>query len=275
MPELAVSSWSLHRALGPVYAGLAAAGDERGPTQPYGPGELTLLEAPAQAAALGVSSLEICQFHFPTTAPEYLDELCGRFEAAGVRFLTLLIDAGDITASDPAARERELAGIERWIDVAARSGARQARVIAGDARADPGGAALRASIDGLSRLAAHGRRRGVGVITENWRQLATAPADLLAILDGAGGTVGLCADFGNYKGPDKYDDLRAILPRAGTIHAKAHFSAPGVMDAEDFRRCLDLARAAGFGGEYVLIFDGPGDERASLAQMAEFVRPYL
>jgi hypothetical protein len=44
---------------------------------------------------------------------------------------------------------------------------------------------------------------------------------------------------------------------------------------DDFCRCLDLARAAEFAGHYVLIFDGPGDERASLAQMAEVVRPYL
>ena len=215
MPELAVSSWSLHRALGPVYAGLAVAGDERAPTLPYGPGDLTLLEAPALAATLGIPSLEICQFHFPTTAPDYLDELRGRFEATGVRFLTLLIDAGDITAADPATRERELAGIERWIDVAARAGARQARVIAGDASADPDSAALRASIDGLARLAAYGLQRDVTVITENWRQLATAPTDLLAILDGTGGAVGLCADFGNYKGPGKYDDLRRSCPAPG------------------------------------------------------------
>jgi hypothetical protein len=112
-------------------------------------------------------------------------------------------------------------------------------------------------------------------VTENWLTLAKDPATLLAILDGTGGAVGLCGDFGNYSGPTKYDDLRAILPRAWSIHAKAAFSAPGVMDEEDFRHCLDLARGARFNGAYVLIFDSAGDERASLLQVAEVVRPYL
>ena len=75
--------------------------------------------------------------------------------------------------------------------------------------------------------------------------------------------------------PAKYDDLAAILPRAVTIHAKAAETAPGRLDEADFRRCLDLARAAGFAGAYVLIFDGAGDEWASLGRMAEVVRPYL
>jgi hypothetical protein len=47
------------------------------------------------------------------------------------------------------------------------------------------------------------------------------------------------------------------------------------MDAEDFGRCLDLSREMGFGGQYVLIFDGPGEEILSLCQMAGVVRPYL
>ena len=124
-------------------------------------------------------------------------------------------------------------------------------------------------------LAAHGAARGVRVITENWRQLAMDPATLLAILGALEGRVGLCADFGNYRGPAKYDDLRRILPGAETIHAKAHYSEAGHMDADDFGRCLDLARELRFAGDYVLIFDGPGDERASLAQMAAMVRPYV
>lgn len=274
MPELAVSSWSLHRALGPTYPGLALTAGPREPRFPYGEGTLTLLDAPAAAAALGVRNLEVCHFHFPRTDPDYLRELRERLAAAGVAFTTLLIDEGDLTAPDPAARERDLAGIRGWIDVAAAAGARRVRVVAGEAAPDDG-AAVERSAAGLATLAAHAGERGVGVITENWRQLALHPATLLAILDRLDGRVGLCADFGNYRGAGKYDDLRLILPRAETVHAKADFPAAGQLDAADFGRCLDLARAAGFAGEYVLIFDGPGDERASLAQMAGTVRPYL
>lgn len=273
MPELAVSTWSLHRELGPTYPDLALSEGERRAEYPYGRGKLTLLEAPAAVAAAGLPNLEICHFHFPRTDPDYLRELRGRFDAAGVRPLTLLIDAGDITAADPEVRQRDLARIKAWIDVAAELGAARVRAIAGDAQ--PGGEAIRWSVAGLAELAEYGGARSVGVITENWRQLAMRPADLLTILDELGGAVGLCADFGNYRGPAKYGDLRAILPRAGSIHAKANFPASGAPDLADFGRCLDLSREAGFEGEYVLIFDGPGDEWASLGQVAEAVRPYL
>lgn len=274
MPALSVSTWSLHRTLGPTYPSLDLTDGERDASHPYGPGSLALLDVPAAVAALGIPNLEIVHFHFPRTDAAYLEDLRARLAAAGVRPATLLVDAGDLTAADETARGRDIARIKGWIDVAAALGARRARVVAGEA--EPGDrAAIARSIAGLEELAAYGAARGVRAITENWRQLALAPETLLAILDAAEGRVGLCADFGNYKGAGKYDDLRQILPRAETIHAKADYLEAGRPDADDFGRCLDLARDAGFAGEYVLIFDGPGDERASLAQLAEMVRAYL
>jgi sugar phosphate isomerase/epimerase len=226
-------------------------------------------------ASLGIPKLEICHFHFPRTDTEYLDHLGQRLRQAQVRPLTLLIDEGDIAAADPARRSHDLDLIRGWIDVAAYLRAPRVRVIAGQSAADPGGEAVRWSIEGLLALADYGQARGVSVVTENWLALAMQPATLLAILRNAGGAVGLCADFGNYRGPAKYDDLATILPYASSIHAKASFSAPGVMDEADFRHCLDLARAAHFSGSYVLIFDSAGDEPASLRQIAEVVQPYL
>ncbi|MCC6627814.1 MAG: TIM barrel protein [Chloroflexi bacterium] len=271
--SLAVSTWSLHRALGPVYPGVTPAGD-RPARFPYGAGSLTLLDAPAAVAALGARDLEICHFHFPRTDVDYLAALRERLAAAGVRLLTLLIDAGDISAADPAAWAGDLAALRGWIDVAAAAGARQVRVVAGEASPDDA-AAIQRSVAGLAALAAYGRGRGVGVITENWRPLASRPAALLTILDGLAGQVGLCVDFGNLAEPTKYADLAALLPRATTIHAKARATAPGQMDEADFHRCLNLARASGYDGPYVLIFDGAGDERAGLARLGDLVRGHL
>lgn len=271
MAEIAVSSWSLHRTLGPTYHGLAPDG-ERPRTLPYGEGDLTLLDLPAALAAHGIRHLEVCHFHFPRTDAAYLRDFRECLAAAGVTLTTLLIDTGDISAADPASRERDLAAIRAWIDVAAALGARRVRVVTGEG--DPSDAeAVGRSIAGLAALAAYGRARGVATITENWRRLGDAPTTLLAVLDGAGGAVGLCADFGNLAPAGKEDALRLLLPRAATVHAKAEW-ADGRVDRDDFLRCLDLAREAGFAGEYVLIFDGPQDEWAGLAELATLVRPY-
>jgi sugar phosphate isomerase/epimerase len=271
MAELAVSTWSLHRTLGPTYRDLALRDTPRAAEYPFGHGSISLLDLPAAVAAHGIYLIEVCHFHFPRIDRVYLDMLRERLAAAGVGLQTLLIDAGDISAADDEARERDMACIRDWIDVASALGARQARVIAGYSQPDD--AAVQRSSMGLRALARYAEERSVRIITENWLALSMRPETLLAILAGAG--VGLCVDFGNYKGPDKYDDLRRILPKATSIHAKADFPEPGRMDTVDFRRCLDLARAAGFGGPYVLIFDSAGDEWTHLEQMIEVVRPYL
>jgi hypothetical protein len=59
MPDLAISSWSLHRTLGPIYAALDVHPGERAIEMPYGPGHLCLLDAPANVAALGISTVEV------------------------------------------------------------------------------------------------------------------------------------------------------------------------------------------------------------------------
>jgi sugar phosphate isomerase/epimerase len=244
----------------------------------FGPGSLSLLDFPDAARAAGIGLLDICHFHFPRTDDAYLRTFVDRLAAADVRVLTLLIDEGDISSSDPAIRARDLEQIQGWIDVAARIGARAVRVVAGEAAADAGDAAIQRSVAGLAALARYAEERSVGVLTENWKALTMAPENLLAILDATGGAVGLCADFGNYRGPGKYDALRAILPRATTIHAHAtaDWVAPGATDQGDLRRCLELARATHFAGAYVLIFDGgsAANEWPGIARMAAIVREY-
>jgi len=217
------------------------------------------MDVPSEMARRGIRNLEICHFHFPRTDDDYLGELRRQLGENGITLFSILIDAGDITHPDPSRREADLAWIRGWIDIAGRMGAKNVRVIAGDARPDdPEG--LSRSAKNLHALSEYARERGVRVMTENFHALTSRPEAVNELLDRLGGEVGLCADFGNYGGPTKYDDLAAILPRADSVHAKAHFSADGVIEAEDFNRCLDLAAEAGFNGPYTLIFEGSQPE---------------
>ncbi len=183
MPELAISTWSLHRTLGPVYPALDAHTGVRAAETPYGDGVLKLLDVPAYVAEMGIHALEICHFHFPRTDAGYLAHLRRTLDAAGVRLMTLLVDAGDIAAADVGARERDIHRIEGWIDVAQRVGATRVRVVAGTTPPDTAGRAVHASISGLTALVTYARARGVEIITENWLALAARPEQLLAILD--------------------------------------------------------------------------------------------
>jgi sugar phosphate isomerase/epimerase len=268
-PRLSASTWSLHRALGVTYPD-SPGQPNSGPTETYGQGTITLLEIPARLASMGIHTLEICHFHLPSRDNSYANELRDALNSAGVELFSLLIDDGDITHAEHS--QRDLEWITRWIEIAGLLGARRARVIAG--KAQPSEQAIERSISGLTQLAAYGATNNVRVMTENWHGLLSTPEavrHLLEVVD-----IGLCADFGNWGGPAKYDNLAAIFPLAESCHAKCAFSAAGQPDREDFGRCLDLARAANFSGPYTLIYDGSGaDEWAGLAIEREMVQPYL
>ena len=275
MPTIGISTWSVRRLLGPMYPGLDLAAETRPTDARFGPGEIALLDLPDAMRERGFADLDICHFHLPRTDDTYLDKLRGRLDAAGVRAFTFLVDDGDISAADDAARERDVAATRAWIDVAARLGARYVRVAAGLTAARPDDPAIRRSAESMLTLASYARERAVELITETWRPLAMPPENVRALRAITGDRVGLCADFNNYhaySGDRKYDDLRAVLPGATVVHAGAQFDAHGKMDVADFRTCLGLARESGFAGTYVLIFSGPGDEWAGLAQMATTVR---
>jgi len=254
-PRLGVSTWSLHHRLT----------DRNVPLQ----------DIPAEVAAHGLGKLEICHFHLPSTDDVYLADLRAAIDTSGVELFTLLIDTGDLTAADPQKRAEDEVSIARWLDIAARLGAARARVIAGNATPGPNGDALAVSAAALGRLARHAEAGGVRLVTENWHALLDRPAEVLALLDKMQGEVGLKLDFGNWQGARKYDDLARIAPLAECTHAKAAFPQPGQMDREDFTRCLEICRAAGFTGPHILIYDSGGDEWASLDQMREAVLPCL
>jgi hypothetical protein len=265
--RLSVSTWSLHRTLGRPSA--------------YGPGQempvstqqgLPLVELPAKLADFGLHTLEICHFHLASQDRGYLREVRGAMADAGVEPFTLLIDGGDIV--DPVHGERDLQWISGWLELAAELGVERTRVIAGKMTATPETVAT--SIQGLRVLADRAQALGLRLTTENWLGLMASPAQVLQVLDALDGRLGLCVDFGNWRGEGKYEDLAQIMPYAESFHAKCHFEADGSLDQEDFVRCLELTRAATQAGPYTLIYDGPdADEWAGLDAERALVTPYL
>ncbi len=280
MKRIMTSSWSLHRALGQVMYDWSDMRSAPVRARGEGTAALELLDLPRNLAQRDIGMVEICHFHLPRVDASYLGELRAELAACRIDLYSVLIDAGDVAHPDPQQRKREVDWVRCWLQVAAQLGAHCVRVIAGDALPVGDGPvedneAVCASAESLRALARCGRDLGVGVSTENFRPLGCHVSALEAILDKCEGQVGLCADFGNFKGPEKYEALAAILPRATSVHAKAEFVEEGHMDRADFTRCLDLARGAHFSGPYSLIFSSPGDEWQGLANTRAVVDDYL
>ena len=111
-------------------------------------------------------------------------------------------------------------------------------------------------------------------MTENFKQLTRRAEPVVEIMERCEGQIGLCTDFGNFKGEHKMDDLARVLPYADSIHTKADYE-DGVMLKDEFRQCLELTRKADFKGYFTLIFQDPGEEWAYLNNLKKEVVPYL
>ena len=265
--RIAVSTWSLHRLLGPIYPHDLTT-NEIGPMhERYGEGETSLLGLPSILANHGYHRLEIVSFHLRSRDPVYLGELRDQLRVTNVRLQTLLIDAGDI--SHPEHGGRDARWIAGWIEVANELGADHARIIAGKQKPTP--ETLQRSAKALGMLADMNAGSPVRLVTENWFDLLASPEQVHWLLDQLDGRVGLLADFGNWHGPDKYEHLQSIFARAQLCHAKGRF-IDGDLDEADYGQSIAAAEAADYRGPYTLIYDNDQpNEWTGLAMERDFV----
>ena len=268
MIELAISSWTLHGALGaPWY--LPDAHGAMVNHAPSAPATLTLLELPAFIATEGIRLLEICNFHLPAIADDYLAELRSAIETADVTLVNFLIDTGNLSAQDDAEWRRDIAAAKRWQDIAVKLGAKGVRLDCGTE--PPTAASISRSCEALRELIDYGESIGLAATTENWRRTSVESDSLLTILRAVDRPLQLCLDFGNAaKTADKYATMRALLPHATSLHCKGNF-AGDVLDVEEFRHSLSLVKAANFSGHVALICDGSEAEWDKVLALKTYV----
>lgn len=266
-----VSTWSLHRTLGRYVAPESAplGGQCRpGAAEPAG---LALLDLPAALRDHGYDTLQICHFHLPSRAPEYLASLREALRDAGVTLDAVLVDDGDLT--DAAHADQIEAWMAGWLETATALGARRVRLMVGDAEPTPEVIAQVAAR--LSRLArAHPDAR---IVIENWTGVLQDADAVQAVLVATDGGVGLLIDLGNWdwRGADRFAQLARIAPLAETCHAKCRYtgSAP---DAAEFQQGLGILRDAGYTGPMALIYDGADDDEwAKLAEVDGLTRAVM
>ncbi|MBS4194881.1 sugar phosphate isomerase/epimerase family protein [Lederbergia citri] len=275
MPYLSLSTWSLHRNLGPLYWTVWDDEQQKHVVQVEPQPEITtLLELPAILASKGYKAIEICHFHFPTTDSDYLQKLNKACNEAGIMFNTLLLDYGDITSEDEIRREADIKLMKDWIEIAGEAGARQIRIIAGDASPEDNPALVRSS-EILTNLIEFANKFGVKIITENFHSLTSTADNCIKLVENCNEELGLIADFGNFKGETKYDEIKKILPYSQSVHAKPEMDAEGIPDENEFHKCLDPLVATNYNGPINIIYDGPGNMWEGIERVRKIVESYL
>lgn len=257
--RLSISSWSLHRCLGPLRWTVwdNEARTQRTEEQSQ-PARHELTELPELARKHGLSYLELCHFHFPSRDESYLQSLRQAFDQSTIGFHTLLVDYGDISSPDPVRRASDIQYLKSWIDTASVAGAAAVRIVAGE---QPGSdlEAIARSADALRELRQYAKRLGVEVVTENFRELTASVRSWSQVLDRVGEDIRTIVDFGNLPAHEREEGVRYGVPRAHSIHAKPPYGADGSLLAEPFIAQLRIAEQLKCEAPISIIFDRDGD----------------
>ena len=272
MIELAISSWTVHGLLGEVWF-LRDANGKMVNQNEAGETGMPLLELPAFIAADGFRLLEICNTHLPSIEDDYLAKLRQALEDAGVTLVNLLVDTGNLSSPDDEVWRCEVELAKSWQEVAVKLGARGARLDCGTE--SPAAEAIERSSRALRELADHGSEIGLATTTENWRQTSVQSENLLDIMGRVDRPLNLCVDFGNAaKTGQKYTTMKALLPRATSLHCKGYFDG-NALNVDEFHHSLSLVSEANFAGHVVLIYDGADDEWDKVLTLKQHVEELL
>ena len=231
---------------------------------------LDLLDFPAMVASHGIHCVDLCMQHLPNIEASYLAELRAAFNSAEVELYQVLIDfPGEIASSDQAERDAAIALTKRWIEISAELGSTGVRYVPGDSAPDPEN--IRATGQAFRELYDFCVACGLEPATENFRKFNNEADDLLAVLEIAERDYGLVADFGNANGPNKFDILEKLAPRATAIHHWVMIDDDDAIDVEDSRRCLNMARDADFDGPVMLLGGRPYQRYRDTRELGEAV----
>ena len=236
------------------------------------------------AARWDVDAVELTSYYFPKDF-----ESAAGFDSAYVaglkrhcHLLGLDVSTTPIrnTFTYPAGpeRDREIAHVKRWLDVAAELGSPAIRIFAGDAQKgqDPADG-RRHCVQAIEACLDHAARRGVFLALENHGGVVAEPDGLLEIVKAVTSEwFGVNFDSGNFHGVDPYADLVRIVPYAVTAQVKVEMQAKGEEKREaDFGRLVQMLKDGGYRGYVTLEYEAAEAPLTAVPRYLERLRALL
>lgn len=204
-----------------------------------------------------------------------VEEVAAAAKEAGLPFGTIAVDGAHIYEPNEQARRINRERAKRWLDVAARLGAKQVRIDAGGPENMPD-EVFRIIVEGYRDLIARAQPLGIEILIENHWGPAIVPDNLIRLLESVDG-LGLLYDTQNWK-PQKTDEgRRRCAGYARATHIKTRrWDAAGNDCDEDVARAITYLREAGYQGTWEIeSVPEDGDEIAGAQKTIELLRRLL
>ncbi len=225
-----------------------------------------------------IAAVDLTGYYFPNYPAVPSDEYIARVRDKAKQLGIVISGTGirnNFASPDPAVRAADVALAKKWIEVAAKLGAPVLRLFAGEIpkgyenKWDEVAAWM---IDCYKECAAHGEKYGVKIGIQNHGDMLQTAEQCIKVLKAVDSKwAGLIVDTGNFKTPDPYVDIEAVVPYAVNWQVKE--SAFGIGNAlrTDFVRLMGILKKTGYRGylpvETLLVRGKPYDPFALVPEI--------
>jgi sugar phosphate isomerase/epimerase len=228
---------------------------------------MTLDDFVETCADMGLDAVELTQYYFPNTTPEYLAHLKGLCTRCGLDVSGTAV-GNNFCRTDAAKHKEEIATVKQWVEHSSRLGAKTIRIFAGNVEKGDTEAKARARcVDAIQECCDHAGKYGIYLALENHGGL-TADIDLMLTLVKAvrHEWFGVNWDTGNFHSADPYADLERLAPYAVTVQIKSEIQRGPKEKKEDadLSRLIDILRAANYRGYVALEYEAAEEPKQAI-----------
>jgi L-ribulose-5-phosphate 3-epimerase len=227
-----------------------------------------------------VDGLDLTVYWFPSTEDSFLLPLRALAYRNGVEIYSISVRS-DMCKPASEEREKELASVKKWVDVAAKLGAGHIRVFGGIVpKGQTEDAAAGWVVDVLGRAAEYAGSRGIILGLENHGGITGKAARIVEIVKKVNSPwVGVNLDTGNFD-RDAYTQIAQIMPYAVNVQFKTDIKAgpDGKEEPADWEKLTKMIADSGYRGYLALEYEQKGDPTAAmpplLAKLNTLARKY-
>ncbi|HBY58729.1 MAG TPA: sugar phosphate isomerase/epimerase [Solibacterales bacterium] len=220
------------------------------------------------AVETGIEGLDLTVYWFPDTSDAFLLPLKRAAFRAGVEIYSISVRS-EMTRAEAARRDKEVADLKGWIDVAAKLGAGHVRVFGGNV---PKGSteeqAVPWVVETLGRAGEYAGSRGVILGLENHGGITARAERIVEIVKKTGSPwVAVNLDTGNFE-KDVYRQIEMLVPYAANVQVKAEMrDEAGTRVPQDWDRVAKMLAAAGYQGYLALEYEASEDARTAVPRL--------
>jgi sugar phosphate isomerase/epimerase len=208
----------------------------------------------------GIDGLDLTVYWFPNTSDDFLLPLKRLAYKSGVEIYSISVRT-ELTRATQELRDKEVAGLHNWIDVAEKLGANHIRIFGG---AVPKGStddqAAAWVVECLKRASEHAARKGVILGLENHGGITERAARIIDIVKRVDSPwVAINLDTGNFR-REVFPQIEMCLPQAVNTQVKVEMSRDdGTSGPSDWDRIFQMFVRHNYRGYMALEYEAKED----------------